>query len=274
LRILFIGDVVGESGLRAIELHLPAAIASWNVELTVVNGENSAQHGFGITEASYNALLAAGADAVTLGNHAWARREALHFIDGASRLVRPINFQPYAPGRGAAFIETRNGRRTVVINALGRLLMEPVEDPFGIIDRYLTMHPLGRGVDAIVVDYHCETTGEKQAVGHFCDGRASLVVGTHTHTPSADHRILAGGTAYMTDAGMTGDYDSVVGMAKDEPLRRFTTGISVERFHPASGPATMSGLAVETDNNTGLAVRISPVRIGGLLEQVVPTFWE
>jgi|ERR1051326_7023275 metallophosphoesterase (TIGR00282 family) len=273
LRILFIGDVVGQSGLDVVREYLPKAISEWDIELTIINGENSAERGFGITESAYNTLLSLGADAVTLGNHSWARKEALEFIDRAPRLIRPINYLPDTPGRGGAFIESRNGRRVMVINALGRLFMDPIDDPFGMIDRYLQVHPLGQAANAIIIDYHCEATGEKQAVGHFCDGRASLVVGTHTHTPSADHRILPGGTAYMTDAGMTGDYDSVVGMKKDEPLRRFTTGISSGRFEPASSPGTMSGVAVQTDDDTGLAVRIAPVRMGGVLERAVPTFW-
>jgi 2',3'-cyclic-nucleotide 2'-phosphodiesterase len=273
LRILFIGDVVGRSGLDAIAEHLPNAISEWKIDLAIVNGENSAGSGFGITEDIYSGLLAAGADAVTLGNHSWNRKEALVFIEHAPRLVRPINFLPGTPGRGAALVETKSGRRALVINALGRLFMEPTEDPFGMIDREIKACPLREAVDAIVVDFHCEATGEKQAAGHFCDGRVSLVVGTHTHTPTADHQILPGGTAFMTDAGMTGDYGSIIGMQKEEPLRRFTTGISSARFEPATGVATMSGVAVETDDASGLAVKVAPVRLGGRLERAVPAFW-
>jgi metallophosphoesterase (TIGR00282 family) len=273
VRILFIGDVVGESGVRAIVEQLPRAIADWKVDLAVVNGENSASGGFGITEPIYHDLIAAGADAVTLGNHSWNRKEALEFIDRSPRLIRPINYLPGTPGRGAALIETKNGRHALVINALGRLFMDPVDDPFGPIEREIAACPLRVSADAIVVDYHCEATGEKHAAGHAFDGRVSLVIGTHTHTPSADHRILPGGTAFMTDAGMTGDYDSIVGMQKDEPLRRFTTGIAAKRFEPASGVATMCGLAVETDDATGLAIGIAPVRLGGRLETAAPAFW-
>ncbi len=272
VRILFVGDVVGKAGREAIRTHLPGCISQWQIDLCVVNGENAADQGFGITPTIYEELLAAGADAVTLGNHSWNRKEILQFIDDAPRLIRPINYLSGTPGRGAALVETKTGGRALVINALGRLFMEPVEDPFGRIGAEIDANP-GRGANAIVVDFHCEATGEKHAAGHFCDGRASLVVGTHTHTPSADHRILPGGTAFMTDVGMTGDFNSIVGMVKEEPLRRFTTGIATGRFEPASGEATMCGVAVETDDRTRLAVKISPVRLGGCLEQAVPEFW-
>jgi len=272
LRILFVGDVVGRSGRDAIAGYLPRAIADWKIDLTIVNGENAAG-GFGITEAIYNDFLDAGADAVTLGNHSWNQKEALVFIERAPRLIRPINYMPGTPGRGAALIETRNGQRALVINALGRLFMEPVDDPFAMIDREIEACPLRQAADAIVVDFHCEATSEKQGAGYFCDGRVSLVVGTHTHIPTSDHQILPGGTAYITDAGMTGDYDSIIGMQKEEPLRRFTTGIPSGRFEPATGPATMCGVAVETDDATGLAMKVAPVRIGGRLEQAVPSFW-
>ncbi len=272
MRILFIGDVVGSSGRDAIARYLPRTIADWTIDLAVVNGENSAG-GFGITEAIYNDFLDAGADAVTLGNHSWNQKEALVFIERAPRLIRPINYMPGTPGRGAALIETKSGKQALIINALGRLYMEPVDDPFALIDRELATCPLREVADAIVVDFHCEATSEKQGAGWFCDGRASLVVGTHTHIPTSDHQILPGGTAYMTDAGMTGDYNSIIGMKKDEPMRRFTTGIPSARFEPATGEPTLSGIAVETDDATGLAVRVAPVRIGGRLEPAVPSFW-
>ena len=248
-------------------------IRDWSLDLVVVNGENAAG-GFGITESIYQELIDAGADAITLGNHAWDQREALVFIERASRLIRPANFSNGAPGRGAALIEAKGGKRALVINAIGRIFMTPFDDPFAVIDRELEACPLGRSADAIVLDFHCEATSEKQGIGYFCDGRVSLVVGTHTHVPTADHRILSGGTAFMTDVGMTGDYDSIIGMQKDEPLRRFTTGIPSGRFEPASGAATLSGVAVETDDATGLAVKVAPVRIGGRLEPALPAFWQ
>lgn len=272
MRILFVGDVVGRSGRDAIAEYLPGMVKDWSLDLVVVNGENSAG-GFGITEAIYNEFIEAGADAVTLGNHSWDQREALVFIERAERLVRPANYPRGTPGRGAALVETKNGRHALVVNALGRVFMTPFDDPFAALERELGACPLGVAADAIVVDFHCEATSEKQGIGFFCDGRASLVVGTHTHVPTADHQILAGGTAYMTDAGMTGDYDSIIGMQKEEPLRRFTSGIPSGRFEPAAGAATLSGVAVETDDATGLALRIAPVRMGGRLEPATPKFW-
>lgn len=272
MRILFIGDVVGKSGRMAVADHLPGAIRDWKLDLVVVNGENAAG-GFGITENIYHELVDAGADAVTLGNHAWNQKEALVFIERAPRLIRPLNFPRYTPGRGAAMIEAKNGARALVINVMGRVFMEPLNDPFSAIGRELEACPLGEAADAIVIDFHGEASSEKQGMAFFCDGRASMVIGTHTHVPTADHQILSGGTAYMTDAGMTGDYDSVIGMQKDEPLRRFTTGIPSGRFEPANGAATLSGVAVETDPASGLATRIAPVRIGGRLQPALPEFW-
>ena len=273
MRILFVGDVVGRSGRAAVSEHLPGMIRNWSLDLVVVNGENAAG-GFGITEAIYQELLDAGADAITLGNHSWDQREALVFIERAPRLIRPANFLPGTPGRGAALIETKSGARALVVNAIGRVFMTPFDDPFASLARELAACPLREAADAVVVDFHGEASSEKQAVGHFCDGRASLVVGTHTHVPTADHQILPGGTAYMTDAGMTGDYDSIIGMQKDEPIRRFTSGIPAARFEPATGVATLSGIAVETDDATGLAVQVAAVRLGGRLSPALPVFWE
>ena len=272
MRILFIGDVVGKTGRTIILDRLPGMIRDWKLDLVIINGENAAG-GFGITESIYNDLVDAGADAVTLGNHAWNQKEALVFIERAPRLIRPLNFPRHTPGRGTAMIDAKNGARALVMNAMGRVFMEPLNDPFSAVGKEIDACPLVEAVDAIVVDFHGEASSEKQGMGFFCDGRVSLVVGTHTHVPTADHQILPGGTAYMTDAGMTGDYDSVIGMQKEEPVRRFTTGIPSGRFEPAFGPATLSGVAVETDDKTGLAVKVGPVRLGGRLSQAVPEFW-
>ena len=274
MRILFIGDVVGAAGLAALSSLLPPLLSHWQVDITIVNGENSADVGFGITVDSYRVIRDAGADVVTLGNHSWNRKEALELIQKEPRLVRPVNYVRGTPGAGLVELKTATQKRVLVINALGRLFMEPADDPFGAVARILKERRLARDVDATVLDFHCEATGEKQAMGYFCDGRASLVVGTHTHTPSADCRVLPRGTAYITDAGMTGDYDSIVGMEKSEPINRFVTGISSDRFVPAAGAATMCGVAVETDDETGLAVRAAAVRLGPHLEEQKPQFWE
>jgi 2',3'-cyclic-nucleotide 2'-phosphodiesterase len=272
MRIFFVGDVVGRSGRTTVYEQLPKLVRTWRLDLVVVNGENAAG-GFGITETIYQELIDAGADAVTLGNHAWDQREALVFIERAPRLIRPLNYPKGTPGRGAALIATKNGSRALVVNAMGRTFMEPLDDPFSAIDRELQACQLKQGADAIVIDFHAEATSEKQAVAHFVDGRASLLIGTHTHVPTADHQILPGGTAFMSDVGMTGDYDSVIGMVKDEPLSRFLRRISSSKFEAALGPATLCGLAVETNDATGLATRVAAVRFGGRLEPALPTFW-
>ncbi|MEP9375801.1 TIGR00282 family metallophosphoesterase [Aquabacter sp. CN5-332] len=273
MRILFLGDVVGRSGREAVAAHLPGLITRWQLDLVVVNGENAAG-GFGITETIYDEFIAAGADAVTLGNHAFDQREALVFIERADRLVRPANYPPGTPGRGTALVEAKNGARVLVTNIMGRTFMDPLDDPFAALDKTLDGVEMGAHMDAVIIDFHAETTSEKQAFGHYCDGRATLVVGTHTHVPTADHRILSGGTAFMTDVGMCGCYDGVIGMDKDEPLRRFTRKIGSGRFEPAAGPATLSGLAVESCDKTGHALKVAPVRLGGSLAEARPDFWD
>ncbi len=273
MRLLFLGDVVGRAGRIAVSERLPALRERWRLDLVVINGENAAG-GFGITEAIYDDLLNAGCDAVTLGNHAFDQREALVFSERADRLVRPVNFPTGTPGRGATMVEARNGAQVLVVNVMGNVFMgTSLDDPFRKIDAELEACPLGQGADAVVVDFHAEATSEKQAFGHFIDGRASLVIGTHTHTPTADHRILPGGTAYMSDAGMCGAYDGVLGMKKDEPIHRFLSKLPSGRFEPAEGEATLSGLAVEIDGR-GLATKCAPVRVGGVLSEAIPEFWE
>ena len=273
MRILFIGDIVGRSGRAAVVERLPGLMQDWQLDFVVINGENAAG-GFGITETIYNDLIDAGADAVTLGNHAWDQKEALVFIERAPRLIRPANYPKGTPGRGAALIEARNGKRVLVVNAMGRIFMDPLDDPFAAAEREIAACPLKSAADAIIVDVHAEASSEKQAMGFFLDGKASLVVGTHTHVPTADHQVLPGGTAFVTDVGMTGDYNSCIGMAKDEPLSRFLRRIPCGRFEPALGPATLCATAVETDDATGLARRIAAVRLGGRLEEARPAFWE
>jgi len=271
MRFAFFGDVVGRSGRDGLADHLPALRRQLGLEFVIVNAENAAA-GFGITENTARELFDAGADCLTLGNHSWDQREALTYIVREPRLIRPANYPILsdAPGRGAQLFETERGHRVLVINLLGRVHMDAMDDPFAAVDRELDACPLGAAADAVIVDMHCEATSEKMAMGHYCDGRASLVVGTHTHVPTADAQILNGGTAFQTDAGACADYDSVIGNQKDEPLRRFTTKISGGRYKPAEGPATVCGVFVETNPATGLAVRIEPIRVGGRLKETIP----
>jgi len=271
MRLAFFGDIIGRAGRDGLALHLPGLRRRLKLDFVVVNAENAAA-GFGITEKTAADLFDAGADCLTLGNHSWDQREALTYIEREPRLLRPINYPrlSHAPGRGAWMFEATGGRRVLVINVLGRVHMDALDDPFSAIDRELEACPLGVAADAVIVDMHCEATSEKMAMGHFCDGRASLVVGTHTHVPTADAQILPGGTAYQTDAGACCDYDSVIGMQKDEAVRRFSTRLPGARHQPAGGPATVCGVYVETDPRTGLATRVEPIRIGGRLAAHVP----
>jgi metallophosphoesterase (TIGR00282 family) len=271
MRLLFVGDIVGRAGRTALINRLPGLRARWRLDFVVVNGENAAG-GFGVTEAICDEFLAAGVDAITLGNHAFDQREALVFIERQPRLIRPANYPAGTPGRGANLFEAVGGARVLVVNLMGRVFMDALDDPFQRIEAELAACPLGAGCDAAVVDFHAEATSEKQAFGHFVDGRVSLVVGTHTHVQTADARILAGGAGFITDVGMTGDADSVIGMDKEEPLRRFTRHIPSGRFEPADGEATLCGVAVETGAD-GLARRIAPLRLGGALAAAEPDFW-
>lgn len=271
MKFAFFGDVVGRSGREALAQRLPSLRRALGLEFVIVNAENAAA-GFGITEGTARELFDAGADCLTLGNHAWDQKEALTYIVREPRLIRPLNYPPMAraPGRGAQLFQTAGGQNILVINLLGRVFMDALDDPFAAVDKELEACPLGAAADVIVVDMHAEATSEKMAMGHFCDGRASLVIGTHSHVPTADAQVLPGGTAYQTDAGACADYDSVIGNQKEEPLRRFTTRISSGRYKPAEGPATVCGVYVETDPATGLAQRIEPIRLGGRLKETMP----
>jgi len=271
VRILFLGDVVGRSGRDAVVAALPGLRARLGAELVVVNGEN-ASHGFGLAPDMARAMLDAGADVITLGNHAWDRKEIIPYLEAEPRVIRPVNYPPGTPGRGAHVAALAGGRRVLVVNVMGRLFMDPLDDPFRAVQAEIQKHRLGQGgtVQATVVDVHAEASSEKAAMGHSFDGLVSLVVGTHTHIPSADHQILPGGTAYMTDAGMCGDYDSVIGMQKGGAALRFWRKMPGERLAPAEGEATLCGVLVETDDTTGLARRIEPLRQGGRLSQAMP----
>ena len=269
MRILFLGDTVGRSGREGAAAALPELRKSLRIDLAIVNAEN-ASHGFGLAPDMAAALFAAGADVLTLGNHAWDRKEIIPYIAQQPRVLRPLNFPPGTPGAGSVVVEVAGGRRALVMNAMGRLYMDALDCPFRGTAEILARYRLGGTVHAIVSDFHAEATSEKLSYGHIFDGQMSLVVGTHTHVPTADHQILAGGTAYQTDAGMCGDYDSVIGMAKEGAAARFMRKMPGERLAPAEGPATICGLFVETDDATGLALRVEPVRTGGRLSQSVP----
>ncbi|EHH67596.1 hypothetical protein GMO_20490 [Gluconobacter morbifer G707] len=241
------------------------------MDLVVVNGEN-ASHGYGLSPDIAKNLLNAGVDVITLGNHAWDRRDMISHINQTPRIVRPINYPAGTPGQGSYIVELERDRRALVINVMGRIFMDPLDDPFRTVGELLARHRLGVTVHAIVLDVHAEATSEKMGMGAFFDGRVSLVVGTHTHVPTADHRILPGGTAYQTDAGMCGNYDSVIGMGKAASLHRLVRKIPGERPQPAEGEATVCGLMVETDDSTGLAVRVAPLRMGEHLAPNWPDF--
>lgn len=269
MRILFLGDVMGRSGRAAVTERLPGLRERMRLDFVVVNAEN-ATSGAGLNADHAKALLEAGADCLTLGDHAFDQREMLSFIEGEPRIIRPLNYAKSAPGRGARLYEVR-GRKILVAQVLGQVFMKRAfDDPFSAVDATLRAHPLGGQAQAVLLDVHCEATSEKMAMGHFCDGRASAVVGTHTHVPTADAMILPGGTAYQTDAGMCGDYHSVIGMDPAEPMRRFVTGMGKGRFTPALGEATLSGFFVVTDDRTGKAVEVAMVRDGGRLTTAGP----
>lgn len=263
MRFLLCGDLVGRAGRSVVIEHLPRLRRDLALDLVVANGENAA-HGFGITDRICAELYAAGVDVITTGNHVWDKREIISYIDGDPRLLRPLNFPAGTPGRGHGLYELGDGRKVMVVNAMARLFMDAIDDPFTGLDRLLAEHPLG-ALDAILVDFHGEATSEKMSMGHFLDGRVSAVIGTHSHVPTADAQILPNGTAYQTDAGMCGDYDSVIGMQKEAAITRFVRKMPGERLQVAEGTATLCAAFIETDDATGLAKRIAPLRMGGRL---------
>jgi metallophosphoesterase (TIGR00282 family) len=273
MRILFLGDIVGRAGRRAVVDHLPRLRRRFGLDFIIVNGEN-ASGGFGIGEKDALSLFAAGADVITTGNHVWDQRETMTYIAREHRLLRPANLPPGAPGKGTGLFASANGRQILVINLMGRVFMQGMDCPFQTIEKELEACRLGQDVDAIFVDMHAEASSEKQAMGHFLDGRVSAVIGTHTHVPTADERILPGGSAFMTDAGMCGIFDSVLGMEKEEPVNRFLTGMRAGRFAAEKkGEAAICGACVETDDATGLARKIASLRLGPDISVSEPVFW-
>tara|TARA_B100001540_G_scaffold315106_2_gene341548 strand:- start:1968 stop:2783 length:816 start_codon:yes stop_codon:yes gene_type:complete len=271
LKVVYLGDVVGRAGREAVLARLPDIKARLKPDLVVVNGENAAA-GFGITGKIADAFFEAGIDVITTGNHAWDQKETQSYINQQPRLIRPINYPAGTAGQGSVIVEDVRGRKALIINVMGRIFMDPLDDPFAGVARVLEKATLGGTVQFVLVDIHCEATSEKMAMGHFVDGRATLVVGSHSHVPTADAQILDGGTAYQTDAGMCGDYNSVIGMEKEQPLQRFTRKISTGRFTPALGEATVCGVFVESDDRTGKAKFVAPLRLGGRLMEHWPQY--
>ena len=264
------GDVVGRSGRLALIEKLPGLRRKFDLDFVVVNAENAAG-GFGITPRICEELFEAGADVLTTGNHAFDQRDDVEIYNREMRLLRPANFPASNPGRGSGLYQGGAGRNILVLHAQGQRGMAPTDDPCPAIERELEGIKLGREVDALIVDFHAEATSEKYSMAHYLDGRASLVVGTHTHVPTADEQILQNGTAFICDIGMCGDYDSVIGMEKSEPLRRFTTKMPGGRFAPAAGPATLCAVIADIDENTGLATAVYPLRLGGRLREIAPS---
>jgi len=268
MKILFLGDVVGRSGRDAVVAALPGLRVRLHADFVAVNAEN-ASHGFGLAPEMAAAMFAAGADVITLGNHAWDRKEIIPYIVHEPRLIRPLNFPPGTPGAGAAVCTLADGRKVLIAQAMGRLFMDPLDDPFRAVEELLLRNKLGLNVQAAVIDIHAEASSEKMAFAHAFDGKVSAVVGTHTHVPTADHQILPGGTGFVSDLGMCGDYDSVIGMAKEPAIARFVKKMPGEKLAPAEGAATICGAFIETDE-TGLAIRIEPFRFGGRLAPAMP----
>ncbi|MBV8119102.1 MAG: YmdB family metallophosphoesterase [Alphaproteobacteria bacterium] len=272
MNILFCGDVMGRPGRDAIKRHVPELRRDFALDLVVVNAENAAG-GNGLTERLCGELYDCGVDVLTTGNHVWDQRELIAYIDRDPRVLRPANFPPGTPGAGWRLHPLHDGRTSLVVNLMGRLFMEALDDPFAGLDAILADHPLGRGPAAILVDMHAEASSEKMAMGHFADGRVSAVFGSHSHVPTADAQIFPGGTAYQSDAGMCGDYDSVIGLQKAPAVRRFVTKMPGERPQVAEGEGTLCGILLVTDDANGLARRVEPVRIGGRLQPYLPRLW-
>ncbi len=267
MRILFIGDIYGRSGREALEKHLPALKADLAPDIVIINADNAA-NGRGVTDKQLAEFYSWGVDCVTGGDHIWDQRQMLSYIHRDEKLLRPANYPKDTPGKGYHIVLTQNGQNCLVVHALGRVFIDAIDDPFAAVKAIVDRHPLtSANIDAIFVDFHAEATSEKMAMGKFLDGKVTAVVGTHTHIPTADHHIMAGGSAYQSDAGMCGDYDSIIGARTNIPLQKFVTQLPGERMIPANGEATLCGTFIISDDSTGLAQSITPIRRGGVLSQ-------
>jgi metallophosphoesterase (TIGR00282 family) len=255
MNILFIGDIVGRPGRDLVQKGLRGLVEHFDIDVTIANAENSAA-GFGITRDIGDTLLEWGVDVMTSGNHIWDKKEALEYIEAEARLLRPANYPAGVPGRGSRVAQTRDGRAIGVINVMGRVFMTPLDDPFAVVLREI--EAIRHRTRVIFVDMHAEATSEKIAMGWHLDGKVTAVIGTHTHVQTADERVLPHGTAYLTDAGMTGPHDSIIGMEKDPSLARFLSGMPT-KFEPASGNPRLNGAVVEADDKTGRATKITRI---------------
>ena len=269
MNILLLGDIVGSSGRKAIIDKLPNLIKQKKINFVIVNGENSADPGVGITNKIVEEFLKVGVDVITTGNHVWDQKETMQFIDSEKRLLRPENLTKGSPGNGFGIFNSKNNKKVAVINLMGNVYMKKSDDVFMAAKKFIQLTELKRDADFIIVDIHGEITSEKMAMGHLFDGKATMVVGTHTHVPTSDYRILDKGTAYQTDVGMCGDYNSVIGMNKENSLKKFLKDDTAVKHFPALGEATLSGLMVVADNETGLANKVEPIVLGGSLNNTI-----
>jgi len=269
MNILILGDIVGPSGRKALTKRLPELIKKKKLDFVIVNGENAADTGVGITKKNTEEFFEAGTDVITSGNHIWDEKETAAFITSEKRLLRPENLTVGSPGTGIGIFNSKNNKKVAVINLMGNIFMRKCEDVFESAKKFIQTIKLKRDADFIIVDIHGEITSEKMAMGYFFDGKATMVVGTHTHVPTSDHRILEKGTAYQTDIGMCGDYNSVIGMNRENSLKKFFKDSSAKKHYPALGEATISGLIVNADEDTGLAKKIEPIIVGGSLESKI-----
>ena len=269
MNILILGDIVGPAGVKAVKERLPKTIKQKKVDFVVVNGENAADTGRGITKKIFEELLSAGADVITTGNHVWDHKDAENIASKNQKFLRPINLPKDSPGNGKGVFK-KNGKNFIVLNLMGNVFMKKCDDVFVEAKKFIETFRLGEGqADFIIVDMHGEITSEKMALGHFFDGKATMVVGTHTHVPTSDYRIMEKGTAYQTDLGMCGDYNSVIGMNKENSLKKFLKDSSAENHFPANGDASICGVIVDADDKTGLARNINQIIIGGNLKQKI-----
>ena len=266
MNILLLGDIVGPSGRKVVAEKLPNLIKKKKLDFIILNGENAADPGVGITKKIFEEFLDLGADVITTGNHVWDQKETIEFIVTEKRLLRPQNLTEGSPGNGFGIFQSKNNKRVAVINLMGNVFMRKSEDVFKEANKFINIVRLKKDADFIIVDMHGEITSEKMAMGHLFDGKATMVVGTHTHVPTADHRIMKKGTAYQTDVGMCGDYDSVIGMNKENSLKKFFKDPSATKHYPALGSGTISGLMVVADDETGLAKKVEPIVLGDYLE--------